>query len=56
VLGGHNEIIGAHFGGYIRPENAKADREGRRLKCPQTGKRCVVIAMGRLAPPQTESG
>lgn len=32
VLEGHVEIDGAHFGGHIRPENAKVDRKDRRLK------------------------
>lgn len=43
-LNGTVEIDGAYFGGYVKPENEKADRKDRRLKMNQTGKRqCVVI-------------
>lgn len=47
-LDGIVEIDGAYFGGYVKPENQKADRKDRRLKMNQTGKRqCVVIMRQR---------
>lgn len=47
-LDGTVEIDGAYFGGYAKPENAKADRRDRRLLANQTGKRkCVVIMRER---------
>jgi len=54
ILKGHVEVDGACFGGYIRPENAKADRKDRRLKENQNGQRRVVVVMrkrlGRTLP------
>jgi len=54
VLRGHVEIDGAYFGGYVKPENRKADRIDRRLSEHQTGKRRCVVAMrergGRTLP------
>jgi transposase-like protein len=51
---GHVEIDGAYFGGYVKPENRKADRKDRRLSENQTGKRRVVVVMrernGRTLP------
>jgi len=42
------EIDGAYFGGYVKPENEKADRKDRRLVANQTGKRqCVVVMRER---------
>lgn len=53
-LGGHVEIDGAYFGGYVRPENQKEDRKDRRLAIHQTGKRRAVVVMrergGRTLP------
>lgn len=47
-LNGLVEIDGAYFGGYVKPENHKADRKDRRLLENQTGKRqCVVIMRER---------
>ncbi|MGE0775150.1 MAG: IS1595 family transposase [Sphingomonadaceae bacterium] len=43
-LDGTVQIDGAYFGGYVKPENVKADRKDRRLLINQSGKRqCVVI-------------
>jgi transposase-like protein len=48
TLNGVVEIDGAYFGGYVKPENVKADRKDRRLKANLTGKRqCVVIMRER---------
>lgn len=44
-VSGHVEVDGAYFGGYIKPENRKADRKDRRLKANQNGKRKVVVVM-----------
>jgi transposase-like protein len=44
-LDGECELDGAHFGGYIKPENKRADRTDRRLAHNQTGKRQVVIVI-----------
>ena len=42
------EVDGAWFGGYVKPENRKADRKDRRLKENQSGKRqCVVVIRER---------
>lgn len=53
-LSGHVEIDGAYFGGYVKPENRKADRKDRRLLVNQTGKRKAVVVMrergGRTVP------
>ncbi|MBI4183972.1 MAG: IS1595 family transposase, partial [Proteobacteria bacterium] len=53
-LGGHIEIDGAYFGGYVRPENRKDERRDRRLAIHQSGKRRVVVVMrerqGRTLP------
>lgn len=47
-LNGVVEIDGAYFGGYVKPENMKADRKDRRLVANRTGKRqCVVIMRER---------
>lgn len=47
-LNGVVEIDGAYFGGYVKPENVKADRKDRRLVANRTGKRqCVVIMRER---------
>lgn len=47
-LNGVVEIDGAFFGGYVKPENQKADRKDLRLKMNQSGKRqCVVIMRER---------
>lgn len=47
-LNGVVEIDGAYFGGYVKPENNKADRKDRRLAMNRTGKRqCVVIMRER---------
>jgi len=48
IIGGDGktvEIDGAHFGGYVKPENRAADRRDRRLGENQSGKRQVVVAM-----------
>ncbi len=48
LLDGIVEIDGAYFGGYVKPENVKADRKDRRLLANRTGKRqCVVIMRQR---------
>lgn len=44
-LSGHVEIDGAYFGGYVKPENRKADRKDLRRKINLTGKRRVVVVM-----------
>lgn len=47
-LGGIVEIDGGWFGGYVKPENRKADRKDRRLSENRSGKRqCVVIMRER---------
>lgn len=47
-LEGIVEIDGAYFGGYVKPENHKADRKDRRKAVNQSGKRqCVVIMRER---------
>ncbi len=47
-LDGIVEIDGAYFGGYVNPENEKADRKDLRLKANRSGKRqCVVIMRER---------
>jgi transposase-like protein len=54
ILSGDVEVDGAYFGGYVRPENRKADRRDRRKAENQTGKRRVVVVMrerkGRTLP------
>jgi len=48
ILNGTVEIDGAYFGGYVKPENVKADRRDRRLVPNRSGKRqCVVIMRER---------
>lgn len=51
---GEVEIDGAYFGGYVKPENRKADRKDLRLKVNQSGKRRCVVVMrergGRTLP------
>lgn len=48
TVGGLVEIDGAYFGGYVKPENRKADRKDRRLSINQSGKRrCVVVMRER---------
>jgi transposase-like protein len=53
-LGGHVEIDGAYFGGYVKPENRKEDRKDLRLRQHQSGKRKAVVVMrergGRTVP------
>ncbi|MCH7540026.1 MAG: IS1595 family transposase [Proteobacteria bacterium] len=44
-LNGHVEIDGAYFGGYVKPENVKAERKDRRLVKHQSGKRRAVVVM-----------
>ena len=47
-LEGTVEIDGGYFGGYVKPENRKADRKDRRLSFNRSGKRqCVVIMRER---------
>lgn len=47
-LNGIVEIDGGYFGGYVKPENNKADRKDRRLSYNRSGKRqCVVIMRER---------
>lgn len=47
-LDGVVEIDGAYFGGYVKPENVKADRVDRRLSFNRSGKRqCVVVMRQR---------
>lgn len=47
-LDGIVEIDGAYFGGYVKPENIKADRKDRRLLENRSGKRqCVVVMRER---------
>ena len=47
-LRGEVEIDGAYFGGYVKPENRKADRRDRRLLENRSGKRqCVVVMRER---------
>ncbi len=47
-LNGVVEIDGAYFGGYVKPENVKADRKDRRLVANRSGKRqCVVVMRER---------
>ena len=54
MVGGHVEIDGAYFGGYVKPENRKEDRKDRRLSINQSGKRKAVVVMrernGRTLP------
>jgi transposase-like protein len=45
MLSGTIEVDGAYFGGYVRPENRKADRRDRRKLENQSGKRRVVVVM-----------
>ena len=48
TLDGIVEINGAYFGGYVKPENEKADRKDRRVLENRTGKRqCVVVMRQR---------
>lgn len=42
-LDGIVEIDGAYFGGYVKPENVKAERRDRRLSFNRSGKRQVVV-------------
>lgn len=47
-LDGIVEIDGAYFGGYVKPENVKAERKDRRLLENRSGKRqCVVVMRER---------
>lgn len=54
TLNGTVEVDGAYFGGYVKPENRKADRVDRRRSEHRTGKRRVVVVMrerrGRTVP------
>lgn len=45
VLSGTVEIDGAYFGGYVKPENVKAERKDRRLSENRSGKRKAVVVM-----------
>ena len=45
VLDGVVEVDGAYFGGYVKPENQKADRKDRRLSKNRAGKRQSLIIM-----------
>lgn len=45
TVGGHVEIDGAYFGGYVKPENRKEDRKDRRLAINRSGKRRAVVVM-----------
>ena len=48
TLKGEVEVDGAYFGGYVKPENVKAERKDLRLKEHQSGKRrCVVVMRER---------
>ena len=53
-LNGTVEIDGGYFGGYVKPENKKADRRDRRLAFNRSGKRQCVVVMrerkGRTLP------
>lgn len=42
-LTGTVEVDGAYFGGHVKPENRKEDRQDRRTAEQQTGKRKVVV-------------
>jgi len=44
-LTGTVEVDGAYFGGYVKPENVKAERRDLRLAEHRSGKRKVVVAM-----------
>jgi ISXO2-like transposase domain len=44
-IDGEASVDGAHFGGYLKPANLRADRVDRRRKAYQTGKRQVVVAI-----------
>jgi len=49
TVSGEVEIDGAYFGGYVKPENKKADRKDLRLAVNRSGKRqCVVISRVRV--------
>ncbi|WP_375205668.1 IS1595 family transposase [Hyphococcus sp.] len=43
ALKGNVEVDGAYFGGYVKPANNREDRQDRRRKVHQSGKRQVVI-------------
>jgi transposase-like protein len=45
TLSGEVEVDGAYFGGYVKPENVKAERKDLRRKENRTGKRRVVVIM-----------
>jgi len=45
TLNGHVEVDGAYFGGYVKPENVKAERKDRRLTINWSGKRKAVVVM-----------
>lgn len=45
TLKGVVEVDGAFFGGYVKPENRKADRKDLRRKENQSGKRKAVVIM-----------
>ncbi len=54
TLSGQVEVDGAYFGGYVKPENVKAERKDLRLKEHRSGKRKCVVVMrergGRALP------
>src|ERR1700739_3550568 len=43
TIEGEVEVDGAYFGGYVKPANRREDRQDRRRKIHQTGKRQVVV-------------
>lgn len=49
-LQGDVEIDGGWFGGYVKPQNIKANRVDRRLKDNQNGKRRVVVGVRERRP------
>jgi transposase-like protein len=44
-LDGVVEVDGMYVGGYVKPENKRAERKDLRLRQNQTGKRQVIVAM-----------
>jgi transposase-like protein len=45
TVSGEVEIDGAYFGGHVKPANRKEDRQDRRLRLVQSGKREVVVVV-----------
>src|SRR3954470_19438118 len=54
--GRHVEIDGCYVGGYVRPENRKADRKDRRLAENRSGRRQVVVVIRERALSGTSLG